>query len=672
MKTGHGGIRDIEFVIQFLQLLNGSDLPHIRTGNTLEAIVRLEQAGCLTHQERSILQPNYDLLRKLEHRLQVMFDLKTHVLPESKAELRKLAIRMGYEDASDSTVLESFERDYRERTQQNRDILDHVLNLAFPDDTASAPEVNLVNNPDPSPEQIASVLGPYQFEDIPHAYQNLMALAEEPIRFLSTRRCRHFLASIAPRLLPAIAGTPDPDATLVNLSLVSDSLGGKAALWELFRVSGPSMDLYVRLCAACPYLASILTSNPGMIDELLDSLLLGHLPTVEMLESELADLSRGAEDIDPILHSFKDAMHLRVGVRDILGKDDIQATHRALANLAEACVRQITEHEYRRLVEKFGEPIVGPLDAGASSNGESMFVDASRVGEVSEFVILALGKLGGREPNYHSDLDLVFLFEADGITRHRDREKGNTTTNFHFFEELGQRIIRRIGRVGPLGRLYEVDVRLRPSGKSGSLAIPIRSLWRYFAEGAGQLWERQSLTKARPIFGNKRIAKVALSAVHQAAYGRPWESRYATEIRRMRYKLEETASPRNMKRGPGGTVDVEFVVQTLQLRHGGNDPEVRVPETFRAIEALRERGYLSGDDAEVFRSTYRLQRSLEARIRLMNASGRHELPSDAKELRKLAYLLGETDPRALEQQVLAAMKENRMRFERAFDEFEKA
>ena len=134
MKTGHGGIRDIEFVIQFLQLLNGGDLPQLRTGNTLEAIVQLENCGCLTHQERTILEENYAFLRKIEHRLQIMFDLQTHLLPRAADEMRRLAIRMGYGDATARTALEAFRNDYRQKTELNRKILDHLLHDAFGED----------------------------------------------------------------------------------------------------------------------------------------------------------------------------------------------------------------------------------------------------------------------------------------------------------------------------------------------------------------------------------------------------------------------------------------------------------------------------------------------------------------------------------------------------------
>jgi glutamate-ammonia-ligase adenylyltransferase len=672
VKTGHGGIRDIEFVIQFLQLLNGGALPDVRTGNTLEAIARLEQAGCLTPDERSKLEDNYSMLRKLEHRLQIMFDLKTHMLPGSRSELAKLAVRMGHSSTRHVSSLEAFTQDYARRTRQNREMLDHLLHNAFPGDGHAEPEVDLINDPAPPPERIQQVLGRYPFEDIPAAYQNLMDLATEKIRFLSTRRSRHFLAAIAPRLLSAIAATPEPDTTLVNLSRVSDSLGGKAALWELLSSNPPSLNLYVTLCAACPYLAGILTSNPGMIDELMDSLLVQDLPTLAMLEETLAELCKGAEDIDPILHSFKNSQHLRIGVRDVLGKDDVRSTHAALADIAEACLKQIAHREYSKLVEKYGQPTIGrPGDEELSNPIVQAHWEqfARREGDVCRPVVLALGKLGGREPNYHSDLDLIFLYEAGGSTAGRNRDGG--TVNSHFFSEFGQRLIRVAGHLGPHGRLYEVDAKLRPTGRSGALAVSFDALARYFADGPAQLWERQALCKARPVLGSDDAGRHAMEIVAQAAFGTPWQPEFATEIRQMRSRLEETASQRNLKRGPGGTVDTEFLVQMMQLKYGGDDPAIRVPGTLDALTALENGGYLSADDAAYFRKSYRFQRSIEARIRLMAASGRHDLPDNERELAKLAYLLGYARHDELVTEAEHTFAENRARFNRIFDAAER-
>lgn len=655
VKTGHGGIRDIEFVIQFLQLLNGGDLPEIRTGNTLQAIRSLETAGCLTMQERTILETNYSLLRTIEHRLQVMFDLQTHMVPDEEAELRRLALRLGYVATPERTALEAFQRDYREKTELNRKILDHLLHDAFPDSDDAAPETDLVLDPDPSPEMIHDCLAPYGFEDVPAAYDNLMALSTERISFLSTRRCRHFLASIAPKLLQAIKATPDPDFTLINLSKVSDSLGGKGVLWELFSFNPPTLDLYVRLCASAPYLSGILISNPGMIDELMDSLVLDKLPTFEFLDQALSELMRNAEDIDPILHSFRNAQHLRVGIRDILGKDDIRDIHRALSDIAEVCVQQITMGEYQRLVARYGEPTRQDDD------------------QPSEFVILGMGKLGGREPNYHSDLDVVFLYDGEGATRHFRslRKLADTTTNQHFFSQLGQRIIKVVTYMGPYGRLYDLDARLRPTGRNGPLAVSLQEFERYFASGQGQLWERQALCKARPVFGTNAAQQRTMQVVHEVISQPPWQPDNAREIRQMRRRLEETASPRNLKRGPGGTVDIEFAVQMLQLKHAARHPQVLQPGTLDAIQGLLEVEALTPGDAEYLSRSYRFLRSIEARLRLLNTTARHDLPDNPNELRRLAYLLNYSGSETLEADCQRYLEENRRVFDRLFDQAER-
>jgi len=655
VKTGRGGIRDIEFVIQFLQLLNGGDLPELQSANTLDALQQLEQVGCLTNLERSLLEQNYVFLRKIEHRLQIMLDLQTHRLPEGRDELRKLALRMGYSNTDARSALETFLADLRDKTELNRKILDHLLHDAFSDDRQTQAEVDLVLDPDPPEARIVEVLGRYPFRDARQAYRNLMALGEERIGFLSTRRCRHFLAAIAPRLLEAIAATADPDATLVNLGQVSDSLGGKGVLWELFSFNPPSLRLYVELCAYSPYLSGILTTNPGMIDSLMDSLVLDKLPSLEILRRQLADLCRGAEDIDPILHSFKNDQQLCAGVRDILGKEDVRASTGALSDIAEACLEQVAGREYRKLADRFGVPQIG---------------DGPRAGQPCDMVILALGKFGGREMNYHSDLDVIFLYESDGSTVAPPRSKvRETTTTQHFFSQLGQRIITSVGRQTGYGRLYEIDARLRPTGRSGALATTFDEFARYFATGVGQLWERQALCKARVVYGSPRAAQLAESLAARAAFDHPWQTANAGEIRQMRRRLEESApAAGDLKRGPGGLVDVEFLVQMLQLRHGRDNANIRRPNTLEALDALRRAGLLSADDFKTFDAGYRLLRTIEGRLRLMNATARDQLPQDPAELSKLAGLLRYPGRDALLSDYETATREIRRRFNRLFDE----
>lgn len=655
VKAGQGGIRDVEFAIQFLQLLNGGDLPELRTGNTLTALARLEEVGCLTDQERALLEGNYRLLRKIEHRLQFMFDLQTHSIPPSELEQQRLALRLGYVGGEGEaggppkTARDRLLEDYQQATSLNRQILNHLLHEAFPDAPDMDPECDLVLDPDPSSERIREVLGKYPFRDPLSAFRHLQQLADEQVKFLSPRRCRLFLASIAQRLLQAIAETPDPDQTLVNLEKVSASLGGKAVLWELLRFNPPSLRLYVDVCCYGPTLAELLITNPGMLDELMDSLVFNKLPTREELEQELSELCRNAEDLDPILHSFKHSHWLRVGVRDLLGKETVETTSAFLTDLAETILHQVLQTEMKKLVARYGQPTIA---AGP------------RAGEPCGFVLTALGKFGGRELSYPSDLDVVFLYEADGRTVQPRRSRAKETTfNQHFFSELGQRLIKVVGQMGPQGRLYEVDTRLRPTGRSGALVTSLAGFEQYFAEGQGQLWERQAFCKARVLFASPELERQALAVLQSCSYDHVWRVEDAESIRGMRRRMEESAAGFNLKRGPGGLSDVEFLVQMLQLQHGGEQPALRLPNTMEALEALHQAGWIESDHFHWFRESYRELRRIESRLRLQIPTARDELPTDPKELGKLARQLGYGSGADLLAKYRETTSQNRRRFD---------
>jgi glutamate-ammonia-ligase adenylyltransferase len=653
VKEGRGGIRDIEFTIQFLQLLGGGDHASVRTANTLEAIRRLAAVGSLTDQEREILERNYAFLRMVEHRLQILFDRQTHCVPSDPKEIGRLAVRCG--ELPGPEGLERFRASLSEAADLNRRILDHLLHDAFPEDAPPEPEVDLVLDPEPSEESIRELLGRHGFRDPIAAYRSVVALAEERVRFLSTRRCRHFLAAIAPRLLATIGGTPDPDATLATLRDVSDSLGGKGVLWELFSFSPQTLELTVRLCASSPFLARLLVTNPGMIDELLDSLLIEKLPTPEAMEVMLADLCEGAVQVQAILHAFKVSHQLRVGVRDVLGKKSTEKTTAALTAIAETLVRRVVSIEEERLAEKHGEPIVA---------------EGARAGERARPVVLAMGKFGGREMNYASDIDVVFLYDHDGESRHRKRATAGTS-NAHFFGELAGKTMRVFNEFGPQGRLYEMDSRLRPSGRSGPPAISLAEFARYFSDdGPAAIWERQALVKARVVVGTDEASAEARRIIDRATYERRWTAADVDAIRRMRYRMEEGAKASNLKRGPGGVVDIEFIVQMLCLVLGGNDSSLRTPETLAGLVALHAAGHLDDDAREFLERAYRTLRAIEGRLRLLDTAGRHDFPSDPDEQRKLAHLLGYDDPDAVTGDVRAITARTRAEFERLFAEAE--
>jgi glutamate-ammonia-ligase adenylyltransferase len=600
------------------------------------------------------LETNYLSLRRLEHRLQIRGrDPASAALPQDEAELASLMRSLGAAGPP-----EEFESGLRARLARTWQILDRLLTAAFAEEPPSAREVELLLDHDPPSEEIRAALAPFGFAQPAAALATLQRLAEEQVPFLSTRRCRHQLAQILPQLLCAVAATPNPDATLGQLLSVSDSLGGKGALWELFAAHPPSLQLYVRLCAASPYLSGILTTNPGMMDELVDSLQLQQLPTRAELAQALDELCRGAADTEPILHDFKNAQHLRIGVRDILGKEDIDQTHQALAGVAETCLAHVAQLEYERLVEKHGVPTIGP---------------GPFEGETSRLVIVGIGKLGGREPNYHSDLEVLFLYEADGVTRWPGRSRRQQpTANNHFFTQLAQSIVKQISQLTPKGRLYPIETALRPIGVGGSLALPLGDFVQHFAGGAtdsggkatAPLWQWLALCKARPVVGEPTAAAAVENVLNQVLTQRPWSPAEAGEVYRWRMQHERGASPLNIKRGPGGTADVETLVQMLQLQHAQRHPQVLVSNTQEALLRLAQAGALAKDLAAQLGDSYRFLRRVESGLRLLETKARHDLPTEGEPLHQLALLIGHSNPAKLRDQCLAHMAANRAAFQR--------
>lgn len=721
LKTGRGGIRDIEYAVQFLQLLNGGDLPAVRQRNTLLALEALEIAGCLTSGETFRLSDAYRFLRKTEHRLQLMFDLQTHKLPSSPEELRKLALRMGYseetrnaergtrnEDRDESEEvrnaksetrnedskspdadlrlspqrrspidesapprldtrnllidpLDQFLKDLHDKTDNDRTILNHLLHQTFLDvealprppasntsvgtgETIGEPEADLILDPEPDEATVRSVLSRYPFRDVNKAFTNLSQLARESVPFLSSRRCRHFLASIASQLVRVVAETPDPDEALTQLERVSASLGAKAILWELFSQNPPILKLYVELCASSPFLSGLLINNPGMIDELLDSLVLNQPRTAEELRLELAELCRGAIDVDPILHSFQDKEFLRIGVSDLLAKAEVRQTTAALSDVADTILNQVAELVEPDVQTRWGKPI------------NPSRIPNARAG-ANHYVLLGLGKLGGREISYHSDLDLLLVYESDGLTT-------SSEPNSQYFTELAQRIIKMMSHTGPMGHFYSVDMRLRPTGKSGALVLPLTELQRYF-EGPGcQLWERQSLSRARVVRGNTSFATQVMDRIRASMLAKPWCPQMANDLVSMRQKLEATASPRNLKRGPGGIVDIEFVVQLLLLKYGREHPDIIRSNVWEALEALESEAILATEDADALRAGYSFLRLVEARLRIVTDRPLTEIPDRAEDQTKLARRLGFDSPEKFLQELRRVQADIRGRFER--------
>ena len=345
----------------------------------------------------------------------------------------------------------------------------------------------------------------------------------------------------------------------------------------------------------------------------------------------------------------KNSAHLTIGVRDILGKESVETTHLALSDTAEACLRRIIDHEQEQLALQFGDPV----------NAD---------GEPAELVALALGKFGGREPNYLSDLDVIFLYSDKGETRRRVGGRRSTTNNHHFFNQLSQRVVDRINNTGENGRLYELDGRLRPTGDQGILAVTIEDFLKRFRQGISPLWQRLAICKARAVSGSRLLKQKTNKAIVDVISQTSWHGQMAEEIRTMRRRMQETAAPDNLKRGEGGTVDVEVIAQMLTLRHASDSPQIIHSGTLKSLESLAKAGFLGEEDALTLANGYRLLRGVEARLRLLSTPERHELPNDQHTMQNLAFLLGETDPDMIVAQCQQARKSNRRLFDKIFDD----
>lgn len=645
-----GGRHDIELTIQFLQLLHGGEISAVRVGSTVEAIDRLQREGCLTHQEASLLTKGYARLVRLQHQLSVMTGRFSSRLPDDDLMRGRLAWHLGIRQGDGkSGDVDRFSSQLGDMLSLNRKVLNHLMVEApggeeAADENEFAIETELVLDPEPDRDLVISTLAAHRLADPLQAMEHVRSLATESVRFLSRRRCHHFLAALAPTLLKEISTTPDPDRTLHTLAEVADSLGGKSSLWELLGNNEATLRLMTRLCAATPYLSDLLIATPGMIDELIDSLLMERLPSAERLDARSMELTRRAADLDVVLHGFKNSAHLMIGVRDILGKDPVEATHRALSDTAEACLRRVAEYEQEQLAARYGDPV-----------GKS--------GEPAELVALGLGKFGGREPNYHSDLDVVFLYTEEGKTLRRVGGPRKTVTNAQFFNQLAAAIASRINQASDYGRLYELDGRLRPGGEEGVLAVTVEQFINRFRRGLAPLWQQLALCKARVLSGTRHVRGFVTDQIHESLASFEWHPSMVADLIKLRKRMQETAGDENLKRGEGGTVDVELIAQAFKLRYARAFPEIRATGTIELLEMMTEIDVLMPERSSALVDNYRTLRGVEAYLRLMDTTLRHEFPESVSKRRDLAYLMNQADPNDVEHSVQTARQSNRKIFD---------
>ncbi|MFG0265370.1 MAG: glutamate-ammonia-ligase adenylyltransferase [Rhodopirellula sp. JB055] len=665
-----GGRRDIELTIQFLQLLHGGDLPDVRVTGTLPAITELSRHGCLTSQEATILSTNHAKLCRLEHLLAVLFDHRISHLPDDPDVRARLAWRLGVRTESTNAAAihvkgdaTRFEAMLQETFDVNRKIINHLMVDEVPpsESPASNEDSNddgdsnsqhdlaviteLVLDPDPDMDVFQQTMSQYGFSNVSQAISNVIALSQETVSFLSPRRCRHFFAAVAPRVLQEIAAAPDPDSTLTRLVAMTDSIGAKATLWELLRTNDATLRLTISMCSLAPYLTNILIDHPGMIDELIDSLVMDRLPTTERLDAQTIRLCEGVDEIIDVLRHVKASAHLMIGVRDLLGKEPIDSISQSLTDTAEACLRRVIDQEHELLARRYGDPL-------------------DPKGEPSELVAVALGRFAGGEMNYHSDLDLTFLYTSEGETKRRVGGPKSTLSNRQFFNQLAGNVLRRMDQSSE-GRLYELDLPFSGGADESVLAISRDQFLKPFRLRTASLWQSATLCKARPISGSREARESIDQTLRRAVRSVKWRDSMHNELRDWRENNESTAGPNNLKRGAGGLVDVELIAAVGVLRKS-NDSDVSFPaNTVECFEELSRIECYSKDDVQTLIRNYRLLRSIEGKLRLLNTAARHELPIGFEdedpplEIQQLAILTGAESPCELGKQCESIREENR-------------
>ena len=614
LKLGKGGIREIEFFVQALQLLHGGRDPNLRVRGTLKALERLLYAGLVSSRDRDELADAYIALRRLEHRVQMVAERQTHSIPEDPAEQARLARRAGYADAAEMHRALSAHRAHVEGRFKD------LLRVAGGGAAGEDPHAAAAADPHVSEEERAAALAELGF-------QQPDASAEELAR-LSRKRGTPFSADspqqrFGPALVQELAAAPDPDQALRHLADLFGTLANPRGTSDLLAQSPRTARLLISLFGSSDFLSRGLLRHPELIDQLVHR---GSAPLVrEALElraeiaRRLAPLEGDLEGALTELRRFRNEEVLRVGLHDVAGALDVDQVARQLSDLADLCVEQCFALAKAEVEKRDG-------------------ASAARM------VVIALGKLGGRELGYHSDLDLLFLYSSGG-------ETAKHVSNHEHFARLGQKLISHLTLPLREGALYKIDTRLRPSGSAGPLVTSFEALAAYHAREA-RLWERQALLRARPVAGDEALFARAAAEVLTPSIFRPIDRQAAAgELLAMRERMEreiadESPGRYNSKLGRGGLVDVEFAVQFLQLVHGSGHPAIRTPSTPRALAALLDEGLLALPLHATLQRGYRYLRRLESRLRIVRDRSVDRLPESREELLRLARRMGYSGPGA--------------------------
>jgi glutamate-ammonia-ligase adenylyltransferase len=478
-----------------------------------------------------------------------------------------------------------------------------------------------------APDRIEALLRPFGLADPRRADALIQGMAGDP-------RARERLADIIDELLLCVSQAADPDLALTCFARFSEAALNRVELFAHLEQAPRTLELLARTFGASPFMAEILIRHPAYLYWVADPQVLHARRTrgeiARELRRALSPLRNEQRRLD-LLRIFKRKELLHVGVRDLMRLATVEQTLAALSTLAEVLIE-----EAYRISRSF---LARELRLAPASHPAMRAL-------AREFAVLGLGKLGGGELNFSSDVDLVYIYASDSgsVPRSRAAAEAGPLARSDYFGRLARRITNALAHVGDEGHVYRVDLRLRPEGRSGPIAQSLRSLARYYAT-RGETWERLALLKAAPVAGNRALGERFRNRQRAFVFRAGLDEAARAEIRLLKQRIDSKIAARgqrrsNVKLGFGGIREIELSVQALQLAHGARLPRLRLRGTLAALGELRRARLLPEADARTLARAYVFLRDVENKLQMVSDAQTHSLPEDAAELRALALRLG--------------------------------
>lgn len=622
IKLQPGGIRDIEFAVQCLQLLHGRRTERTRAAGTLPSIERLRQAGALSGREARALGQAYRFLRRLENLLQIDSGRPTYAVPEDGSEQAEaLRDRLQLGGRSLSATVSS-------HLSAVRGVYESVFGSARgPASDPGAEDPRWLLEAPAGSEGVRKSLEAAGFRQAETAHRLLRQLGGPMLTSSGLDNLKELLVP----LLPQLAATPDPDGALLRFVGVIDAYGAPGAFYGMALAHPRFLSMLVTICGRSALLAGLLQRDPGLLDELVGLDLSGRMPR---LDREIR--------VDPSrLRRFCNNALLRTGTDDLLGLAPSEETFLRISDLADEVVSAVVDDALTAVARRRGRPRSG-----------------RRLDRDARFACFAGGKAGGRELDFASDLDLFFLYEGEGKT-------GRGVGNAEFFDAVVRQVIQVLGE-----GLFEVDARLRPEGRRAPVVISL-SAYRSYLRARASTWERLALSRARQVAGDRDLGRRVLRAVDAFVYGTPLTPGMVDEIVAMRRRMQPKAVPGraviDIKRGPGGIVDAEFIAQILLLHHGARRRELRDTSTPVVLERLIAAGLLERREGGALLAAYERLRQLQKALRLGEGHSSHVLPADPAAAGILARAMGAGSAGVLAEEVTGLMGQTRRLFDQVVD-----